>query len=414
MTRAAAALAVAALAVAACDTTRPIEPPAATGDCTACHGAPPATVASGAAHPASTQCSVCHSGTVNGDDATIVAGGLHMNGTVEAVSCGGCHALPPATGPTISGQTAHPFHVTARAQGCATCHPVPPAATHDDGAVNVVVQSSGGPVAITGWDCTTCHEAIGVAAAHALPFVSAHTTAALANLASCQGCHGADYGGGTAQSCTACHQGIGYADWKTNCTFCHGTRTSAFGGTPVWLPAPPQAVAGATSTSDARVGAHQKHLGNGSALSNGVACGECHPAASDLSHVGGTGVAQLAWGPLATTGGAAASMTSGTCANYCHGATLPGTGRARPAWAPPTAMTCGSCHQANPTTGQHPAQNTKHSGIGCGTCHGTGFAAGSVNRALHVDGAINKAAGLNWQDTPVKSCDPSCHARENW
>jgi predicted CxxxxCH...CXXCH cytochrome family protein len=186
----------------------------------------------------------------------------------------------------------------------------------------------------------------------------------------------------------------------------------------VWLPAPPRTVTGTgdQSSSAPSVGAHQKHAGNGSTLSSGVACTECHPPATSLAHVDGSGTAQLAWGPLATSSGAAASMTGGTCANYCHGATLPPStaARTRPVWAPPTAMTCGSCHEANPTTGQHPSRNSKHSGLACGACHGAGFAAGtSVNKAVHVDGAVSKDASLNWQDAP-KSCDPSCHGRKGW
>ena len=349
MTRATATALAAALALggAACDPAiRPIEPTAqSANDCSRCHGyPPPAFIAGGTSHTTDTQCSACHPGTVEADNATIVPGGLHMNGVVDV---------------------------------------------------------AGG-------------------AGHGLPFLADHPAAAMASLGSCTGCHGADYGGGAGPSCNACHGTLGYADWKTNCTFCHGTRTQGFAGAPVWLPAPPQTIAGTgdQSTSSPKVGAHQKHVGNGSTLSNGVACTECHPAATSLAHVGGSGTAQLAWGPLATNGGAAASMSSGTCANYCHGATLPGTGRARPAWAPPTAMSCGSCHEANPTTGEHPSRNSSHSGFGCDVCHGAGFVAGSsVNKAVHVDGAIYKVPGLNWQGPPqytTKSCDPSCHGRENW
>jgi predicted CxxxxCH...CXXCH cytochrome family protein len=341
------------------------------------------------------------------------------------VACGDCHGLPPPSGPTFLTPNAHEFHVTTQAQACSRCHPVPPGekGSHVNGTKDVVVQlPAGGTQTIAGWDCTGCHGALGISlSSHPLPYVATHTTAALASLATCASCHGADYGGGlggAAPSCNACHGGLGYADWKTNCTFCHGTRTPSFAGTPVWLPAPPQSVivTADQTTSNPRIGAHQKHVGNGSTLSNGVACTECHPAAADLGHVGGSGAAQLAWGPLATNAGAAASMTSGTCANYCHGATLPGAaGRTAPAWAPPSAMTCGSCHEADPTTGQHPSQRAQHSSFQCYICHGGSYVGGTTaDKSLHFDGTVSKDASLNWQTSPVKSCDPACHNRKNW
>lgn len=125
---------------------------------------------------------------------------------------------------------------------------------------------------------------------------------------------------------------------------------------------------------------------------------------------------QMSWGALARTGDASPVWNGTTCAaSYCHGSTLPGTGRTAPAWAPPSVLGCTSCHQPNPTTGRHPAAFDKHGGFTCERCHGVGFVAGTgVDKALHVNGTIDKAANLLWQGTPVKSCDPSCHGRENW
>jgi predicted CxxxxCH...CXXCH cytochrome family protein len=371
----------------------------------------------GAAYSGGT-CSVyCHG---SGTELANPAGKVSPAWTSTGPACDACHGLPPSSGPTSLPPNAHEYHL-GRGVTCGSCHAgytgaSANLATHVNGEKEAIV----GATRVTGWDCATCHGLVGVPpASHPVPYPT-HTGDALAGIGSCTGCHGADYGGGLdglAPSCNLCHQVVGYADWKTNCTFCHGTRTPAFGGTPAWRPAPPQTVAGTgdQTTSAPRVGAHQKHAGNGSTLSNGVACAECHPPASDLGHLGGTGSAQLAWGPLATSGGAGASMTSGTCANYCHGATLPGTGRAAPTWAPPTALTCGSCHEADPTTNEHPSQNQRHSGFSCSICHGAGFEPGSsVDKTLHVDGAVNKDASLNWQSTPVKSCDPACHGRKDW
>lgn len=346
--------------------------------------------------------------------------------TSTGLACDACHGLPPASGPTFLAPNAHEFHVSTVGIGCSSCHAGYTSSSVDTGThVNGAKEAIVGTTRIDGWDCSTCHGLVGVpAATHPVPYDN-HTTDALAGITSCTSCHGASYGDTSiagATSCNQCHGTFGYADWKTNCTFCHGTRTQGFTGAPVWLPAPPQAVVagGDQTSSNPKIGAHQKHAGNGSTLSNGVACTECHPAATDLAHIGGSGTAQLVWGPLATNGGATASMTGATCSNYCHGATLPGT-RPAPTWAPPSAMTCGSCHNANPTSGRHPAAFPSHviggTPMPCSFCHSAGFDVGVVDKAAHIDGAIRKDPSLNFQGPPeftVKSCDPSCHGRENW
>jgi hypothetical protein len=73
-------------------------------------------------------------------------------------------------------------------------------------------------------------------------------------------------------------------------------------------------------------------------------------------------------------------------------------------------MTCGSCHQANPTTGEHPAaSNSPHSAYGCDRCHGAGFTLNtSVNKDSHVDGQINKITSIGWNAT-TRSCTNTCH-----
>jgi predicted CxxxxCH...CXXCH cytochrome family protein len=373
----------------------------------------------GAAYASGTCNVYCHGSGAEFPNTAITASAAW---TSTGVTCTTCHGMPPPSGPDVSGQTAHAFHVTGQGVGCATCHPVPPGqlAAHVNGAKDVVVQPSGGGTqTISGWDCTACHTALGVALGHALPYVAVHASAAIASLASCTACHGADYGGGPAQSCNACHQGFGFGDWQANCTFCHGTRTAGFAGTPVWRPAPPQTVAGTGDQTAAspKVGAHQKHAGNGSTVSAGFACTQCHPPATDLAHVGGSGTAQLAWGTLATDAGTVpASMTSGTCANYCHGVTLQGGPAASPAWTSTAALSCASCHGNPPSS--HSAGSTD-----CNACHsGTVNANGTINVAggLHVNGQVEatSAHAADWglpaqhgytvNRTGLESCK-SCH-----
>jgi predicted CxxxxCH...CXXCH cytochrome family protein len=122
--------------------------------CTSCHGAPPSSHQAGA-----TDCAGCHPQTVKPDGTIDVAGGRHIDGTVQfvdpaTVACGSCHAVPPSSG-------AHAVHVrlasaadavyggewTAETKdptgalggytfGCGLCHPTD-AARHGDGAVEL-------------------------------------------------------------------------------------------------------------------------------------------------------------------------------------------------------------------------------------------------------------------------------------
>ena len=73
----------------------------------------------------------------------------------------------------------------------------------------------------------------------------------LAGLAGCKSCHGAnlDGAGGTAQSCATCHPSAGFASWATNCTFCHGNRTTG-------VQSPPVDIQGRTATTNVAVGVH--------------------------------------------------------------------------------------------------------------------------------------------------------------
>lgn len=341
---AASALAAATLCLApGCDGARKLES-SQNAACTSCHGAPPPPfVAGGTTHPASTDCYLCHSTTVE-PGGGLVAGGTHQDGTVDFT-------------------------------------------------------------------------------AHALPFVAQHTEPALSDIGACAACHGADYAGGIAgSSCTACHETqLGFADWQTNCTFCHGTRTPGWTA-PLYLAAPPQPVRGVETPPDPRVGAHQKHLGNGSTISDGVACTECHALPTGLAHL--DGAATIAFGPLATQGGLVPGYTGGTCSStYCHGSGLVGGAAPSPSWTGTVA--CGDCHGSPPSTGGHVVP--QHAAQPCSRCHvdvatntgPPGIIDSPAAKALHVNGA--KDVGLSvsgtW-DGGAKTCSSvGCHATpeaRNW
>lgn len=277
---------------------------------------------------------------------------------------------------------------------CATCHGFPPAVT-GDGSPHPQSEA-----------CFACHALSvdrenkiipGGAHANGRPddtfghaeqrYIDRHSADAIADIQFCSNCHGQDYGGGFAQvSCNACHIGLlEIQNWQGNCTFCHGTRNDGFTFEDLAEAAPPEGVRGETATTDPHVGAHQKHLGNGSVLSRGFACFTCHPLTGGLAHLDGEAQVTFALQPLASSGGATPSFTKATqtCSSvYCHGSTLQGGTVPEPQWT--AALACNSCHGIPPPTGQHDS----HAAMlgGCSACH-PGYTASSVDTATHVDGA---------------------------
>ena len=192
------------------------------------------------------------------------------------------------------------------------------------------------------------------------------------DFALCQGCHGSDFSGGSAQvSCLSCHR-----DGPTACTTCHG--------------------AGPTSN------AHSVHA------DRGVACAQCHvvPARwDDDGHIlhGGvaiTGPARVAFGALAATAtpdrAGPPSWDGATCRSvYCHGDALHAGGGAatQPRWDDPApAGGCVRCHASPPPS---------HARNDCATCHPAS--------APHIDGAlqIGRTAGCDGcHGTPASPAPP--------
>jgi predicted CxxxxCH...CXXCH cytochrome family protein len=288
--------------------------------------------------------------------ATLGAGGTNhepsWTGGPEQAACGTCHDAPPSSAPHTAGAS------------CGACHQGYTAttvnsATHVDGFVD-------------SWSHPD-----GYAAA------AQHGRDANANgLSSCASCHGADLNGGTSGvSCNACHATAGFSTWVTDCTFCHGDRTSG-------AQSPPLDVQGRTDATNVSVGAHGAHVG--ATLANPIACTACHPARSgsvlaDAGHTDGDGVAEITFGGIATTAGATptytrASDTSSSCAaTYCHGR-FAGGANATVSWTSTEDLGCTSCH-GSPPPSPHPTSTA------CGTCH-AGYTQTTVNPATHVDGIL--------------------------
>jgi predicted CxxxxCH...CXXCH cytochrome family protein len=256
--------------------------------------------------------------------------------------------------------------------------------------------------------CGACHPGM-----HAVPFLGQHEAAALAELGSCTECHGADYGGGIGRSCTGCHGSpLGFADWRTNCSFCHGTRTTGLAGAPGLLAAPPQTVAGTgvQTPANPKVGAHAAHLAGG-VFSNPLPCSSCHavPAQTfpaSLDHVDGGVDVEFSTTARKNVASPGYAGGGGTCAVYCHGVTALLGKAASPPWTSTAPLGCSSCHSATPTSGRHTTHRVDH-GVSCIQCHPGYRAEGvtSVDLTKHVNGTSDSAIGA-W-NTP--GCGDACH-----
>ncbi len=358
------ALAAALTLTLACNSARDVAGGGASG-CATCHGYPPPPfVAGGAAHTGETNCNACHAGTVQADNVTLVPGGLHLDGIVQGAGHAAGYAAPSVHGPD------------------------------------------------------------------AIAFLAAAPGAS-----GCTDCHGANFDGGLGPSCNACHATAdadrpnfpgGVADWRANCTFCHGTPTEPFtaSSNPL-LAAPPQSVAGETDPALPGVGAHQKHL-QGGVYSDAFECETCHAVPSGLAHVNGTAALKS---PLDGTGQRQLPASLGTytaatqtCAVYCHAQN--GGSQPAPTWT--GVASCNSCHGLPPPS-TNPAVNGWHTGIAahgaepCASCH-LGYGSGvSVDLALHVNGAKDAVFShattglptvytLGWGDCTVCHRDNAAHA----
>jgi predicted CxxxxCH...CXXCH cytochrome family protein len=265
----------------------------------------------------------------------------------------------------------------------------------------------------------------GASTLHAIPFGAEHTAAARADIASCKVCHGAELAGGAAESCTACHEapapeGAGFAgDWRTNCTFCHGTgRDPAWSGDLAAV-APPQSADGADPQdgTNPAVGAHQAHLVAGT-FSKPLSCDSCHALPpltfpGSLAHVDGTADVEFSTTAVGAVAAPGYDRATGSCAVACHGSTEALGNLTSPPWTS-TGIGCGDCHAWVPESGFH----TFHifdQGVRCERCH-AGYTLASVDLETHVNGtfeasiAANPAAFPRTKDAALSSWPTDCFA----
>jgi len=413
--------------------------------CGTCHGLPP-----GGTHPASSDCGSCHTGYTS----STVNLAVHLDGKVDVANlgCTSCHgdstktatqasplfAAPPVgttgeTAATTRAVGAHQKHLVAgpltSGVACGECHAVPASVAHSNGAVEITwgtLARSGG--VSPSWNGTSCSASY----CHG-NFKNGNTTYApnwTAPAASaCGTCHGLPPGGThpAGSACGSCHTGYTistvnlavHADGKVDvanltCTSCHGDSTkTATQASPLYA-APPVGTKGETAITTRAVGAHQRHL-VASTLTSGVACTECHAVPASTTH--STGTVEMSWGTLARTGNVTPSWNGTSCsASYCHGNFTGGNKSYAANWTAPAANSCGTCHPAAPSTGQHSRSN--HVAAGCGACH-SGYTATAINVSIHLNGTKNVGgAGTKVGTWASPSCTPNdanaCHGTETW
>jgi predicted CxxxxCH...CXXCH cytochrome family protein len=334
-------------------------------------------------------------------------------GGPDQAACGTCHAfVPPAPHPQLDRSD---VQITVPAQ-CSQCHP---GTVNANGTlfvqnglhVNGVVD---GAVHDEGWLA-----APGALQPHGLA-ANRHDPVWPSGIDSCRKCHGADLNGeGTAVSCNACHAANGKPGWQTDCTFCHGEpNRTAFPA------APPVDTLGHTAATDRGVGAHQTHLLGrqpSGAISDGVACADCHEGQpyTGIAHVDGIRAVALKRPGTATVAGAF-DDAAGTCAStYCHGNFRNGKASNAPSWTATGGQgACDTCHA--PQTGslasgysdRHKLHLALAPGLACATCHVGGYSSAAtpptVNKATHVNGAVDMNTQVGWSPT-AHTCTIACH-----
>ncbi|MCK6551015.1 hypothetical protein L6R52_34575 [Myxococcota bacterium] len=249
----------------------------------------------------------------------------------------------------------------------------------------------------------------------------------------CRMCHGNTEGdelrGGAGPSCDSCHATVD-PEWRSNCTFCHGSDDDGTG-------APPRDLTGETDPTRLSFRAHRSHV-RGDELAGAPRdhapydCTTCHAKPTSLStpgHVFGPrwdGLAEVDFGRGIAAG--ASYDGAGQCSNvYCHGDGRTG-GRADHA-APRPA--CGTCHAVRASgedgwrgmSGRHRDHLREDPPIDCVDCHASTVGPSDVitGPRSHADGRIDVAFPATNAITRMgDACTGSCHgelhsfARNRW
>jgi len=430
--------------------------------CRSCHGYPPTS------HQASqTDCATCHPGTVTAQGTLNLAGGLHVNGTVDVLN---------AHGATWGNPVEHGRAANADLASCKRCHGTDLAG----GSTGVSCDSCHGAAGFASWrsNCTFCHGTqiasyTGADLGKAAPPVGTQGETATTDRA--VGAHQRHLAGGAignALACTECHavpvdmthvdgtgavafgagakRGGATPAWNgTSCasTYCHGS-TLAAGGTnhaPSWTGGAAQAACG-TCHGAPPPAPH----------TTSTACGSCHTGytqttVSLTTHINGTveasGSHAAGWGAKDQHGYTANRSGLASCKG-CHGTNLDGVGGTGPSCASCHSSagfaswqtSCTFCHgdrasgRASPpvdtqggsaTTNVSVGVHSSHmgtalmTGMACAQCHPDRTGSNAITDSAHVDGngiaevsfgALAKTGGALAAYTRTSATAASCAA----
>jgi predicted CxxxxCH...CXXCH cytochrome family protein len=417
--------------------------------CVDCHAYPPLAVAPHGV--ATTDCSSCHSETVDADDVTILAGGKHMNGRPDATGggCTGCHGdatravsghnqpAPPkdTQGNTSSQQIgAHQIHLEGRGSGgatkplakgfrCEECHVYPTTLAHvDDRPAELSFQGPTGTAA----GRTPAYESGAMTCASTYCHNPARPDGQVVDLGGTN--HVPSWNGGASEvaGCTACHgkpppaphpqvdKASAPITATTQCNQCH-PGTVGTDGNILIDPSPtatPLHVNGEINTdyhpADFASSAMHGPAANYHSLTlfpQGIeTCKTCHGADLNGGIVGAAGSCN---GCHTANGKPDWATAAGGC-NFCHGST---TGRASlVATAMPPVDTLGHNANTDRGTGAHlthlngRATGAVSDGVACTSCH----TSPDYTDIAHVNGTVELKAELGFQSAPG-TCANACH-----
>ena len=336
--------------------------------------------------------------------------------TGETTACGSCHGSDTAPG-TLS--IPHAAHFD-EAVTCEECHgdtatnsdTIADPTFHVNGAVDFSFDSG---MVYDGSTCLgTCHDVYHGDSTwaedgfHETGWEDAdiHGLAAKLQDQACTTCHGSDLTGGTSGAdCDSCHT----ADWRTDCTYCHGGADNGTG-------APPDFIDGSSTTLS--FDEHTLHVEENDHPA--YDCDQCHTKPTDVlssGHifVGDTtaAVSEVTFAAGLSTAGTYAG--AGVCSNlYCHG---DGNGTLG-SKTTGTTVSCTSCHGGKGSSGSMSGHHSKHLGnevnANCADCHGDTVSNNITidDPTLHVNGSADTAfsSGMSWDGT---FCTGSCHAEDH-
>ncbi len=348
--------------------------PSKTGDCGVCHGAPPSGYAPNSHSGSETlaECSGCHNHLRS--DGTFSAPALHIDGTVQASGCTGCHGQPPVDAATM---------VTSPPAGAETGRKVGFASSNGGAGAHDFHMNS-----LSFVSCNRCHSGGGGGTHQTALKITfgftyglnkgTYTAPALSNgYTLTSGDPGTTVGTSAARNCT---------------NYCHSSGQAANGqagdpvfATPDWDNIASGDCGACHVVAGMNTGSHTKHI---AADSN---CGNCHTDATLSSYASTSHVNTSI--DVATSLSYTGSGLAGNGYATCQAASCHDTGRnvivATPLWGT-TINDCSTCHAKQPATGSHTKHLTGtayHKAV-CGDCHGTAVE-GSTAMASHPTGSVD-------------------------